>query len=181
MKDKVKRRRIVQERKRKIGFQQKTVNENKLKEEEIEANRQRQEFEQRKIDFEELQIFKKKIELAKEKNKEMDQKFKQKRSEYASKAEFNEALKQNKEKRQLVIDKLEAEYEEKKQNYKFKWELGDFKFKRWFFGMGKEFSRISWSSKKSVWQGFIIVVSIVIFLALIFLAIDAIFSVGLFN
>lgn len=181
MKDKVKRRRIVQERKKKFAFQQKPADENKLKEEEIEANRQRQEYEQRKNDFEELEIFRKKVEIAKEKNKEMDRKFQAKKSEFATQKEFKQAYKENKEKRQLIIDKLEAEYNQKKQAYKFKWELGDFKFKRWFFGMGKEFSRITWSSKKSVWQGFIIVVTIAIFLALVFLAIDAIFSVGLFN
>lgn len=180
MKDKVKRRRIVSERKKKFFFKDDS-NENRIKEEEIQANRQKQEYEQRRLEYEELEIFKKKIELAEARNKELDQKFLARRSEFSSKAEFDKAYTENKQKRQLVIDKLKLEYKQKKEAYKFKWELGDFKFKRWFFGMGKEFTRITWSSKKSVWQGFIIVASIVIFLALIFLAIDAIFSVGLFN
>lgn len=180
MKDKVKRRRIVSERKQK-GFKHKEPDENQLKEEEIEANRQKQEYEQRKIEYEELEILKKKIQLAKEHNKELDAKFRSREHEFSNHQEFMKAFKENQAKRQLVIDKLELEYKQKKQEYKFKWELGDFKFKRWFFGMGKEFSRVSWASKKSVWQGFLIVVSIVIFLALIFLAIDGIFSVGLFH
>ncbi|MBR2652523.1 preprotein translocase subunit SecE [bacterium] len=43
--------------------------------------------------------------------------------------------------------------------------------------MGKEFFRIRWSSKKSLLFNFITVVSISLILAIIFFAIDAIFSI----
>ncbi|GAA5414693.1 preprotein translocase subunit SecE [Ureaplasma ceti] len=178
MKDKVKRRRILEERKNRHS---KKVDEKQLKEEEIEANRQRQEYEERKLDFEALEILRKKIELAKEHNSELDKKFQTREHEFQDHKAFVEAFKENKAKRQLVIDKLELDYEQQKEAYNFKWEVGSFKFKRWFFGMGKEFSRVSWANKREVWEGFLIVVSIVIFLALVFLAIEAIFSVGLFH
>ncbi|MDR1850976.1 MAG: preprotein translocase subunit SecE [Mycoplasmataceae bacterium] len=46
------------------------------------------------------------------------------------------------------------------------------KFKRWFFGLGKEFNRVNWSPKKKVLMNFFIVLSITIVLALLFLFID---------
>ncbi|MDR2557319.1 MAG: preprotein translocase subunit SecE [Mycoplasmataceae bacterium] len=49
----------------------------------------------------------------------------------------------------------------------------NFKFKRWFFGVGKEFSRISWPKKGSVLRDFVIIIIIVFAIALIYFGIDA--------
>lgn len=49
-----------------------------------------------------------------------------------------------------------------------------FNLKKWFFGVGKEFNRISWPLKGKILEDFIIVVVICLFFALIFFAIDMI-------
>jgi preprotein translocase SecE subunit len=47
-----------------------------------------------------------------------------------------------------------------------------FKLKKWFFGVGKEFSRIRWIDRNRLLKDFIIIIIIVAILALIFLGID---------
>lgn len=51
-----------------------------------------------------------------------------------------------------------------------------YQFKRWFFGIGKEFNRISWPSKNKVLINFTIIIGIVLFLSLVFLAVDYIIT-----
>lgn len=41
-------------------------------------------------------------------------------------------------------------------------------FKRYFYGVGKEFERISWTSKKTLFSNFLVVIVVVAFFALIF-------------
>ncbi|MDR2636378.1 MAG: preprotein translocase subunit SecE [Mycoplasmataceae bacterium] len=48
-------------------------------------------------------------------------------------------------------------------------------FKVWFFGLGKEFSRVTWAPKKKVIFNFMIVVLITTILVLIFLGLDYLF------
>jgi preprotein translocase SecE subunit len=50
-----------------------------------------------------------------------------------------------------------------------------YRTKRWFFGVGKEFGRVSWVKRKHILQDFAVIVVIVAILALIFLGIDAIY------
>jgi preprotein translocase SecE subunit len=44
--------------------------------------------------------------------------------------------------------------------------------KKWFYGLGKEFSRITWTPLKKVWINFFIVVCVVLFFALVFYGVD---------
>jgi len=46
---------------------------------------------------------------------------------------------------------------------------------RLFYGVGKEFNRITWTSKDKIIWNFLVIVVIAIFLTLIFLGIDYIF------
>jgi preprotein translocase SecE subunit len=48
-------------------------------------------------------------------------------------------------------------------------------FKRWFFGLGKEFNRISWASRHKVLWNFLVILLIITFLALLFLGLDELF------
>lgn len=45
-------------------------------------------------------------------------------------------------------------------------------FRRFFFGIGKEFKRISWISKKEIFNNFFIVVFLIVIFALIFTGIS---------
>ncbi|MEF9984938.1 MAG: preprotein translocase subunit SecE [Malacoplasma sp.] len=45
-------------------------------------------------------------------------------------------------------------------------------FRRFFFGVGKEFKRISWISKKEMFNNFFIVVFLIVIFALIFTGIS---------
>lgn len=47
-----------------------------------------------------------------------------------------------------------------------------FRIKRWFFGIGKEFGRISWISKKQLIKDFFVVIVVILIMALVFLGID---------
>lgn len=47
-----------------------------------------------------------------------------------------------------------------------------YKSKKWFFGVGKEFSRITWSSKSRVFKNFIVVICIIVFFSIVFLLLD---------
>jgi len=47
--------------------------------------------------------------------------------------------------------------------------------KRWFFGVGKEFNRINWTTKKQILVNTAIILIITIFLALVFFGLDWIF------
>ncbi|MDE6473307.1 MAG: preprotein translocase subunit SecE [Ureaplasma sp.] len=136
----------------------------------------KQELEEKEEKYYQLTVLKKKIELVSKKSKELEKQFKQKKSEFASRNEYKKAFKENKLKRQEIIHQLKAEYKKMKLAYCYEFETFSYKMKRWFFGMGKEFNRISWMSMKNVLISFSIVISITIFLSLIFLAIDQIFS-----
>ena len=136
------------------------------------------ELEEREEKYYQLTILKRKIELVKDKSKELEKKFKQKRKEFATRLEFKKAFKENKAKRLNAINELKTEYKKMKLAYCYEFETFSYKMKRWFFGMAKEFNRISWLSMKNVLISFSVVISITIFLSLIFLAIDQLF--GLF-
>ncbi|MDR2567716.1 MAG: preprotein translocase subunit SecE [Mycoplasmataceae bacterium] len=47
--------------------------------------------------------------------------------------------------------------------------------RRWYYGVGKEFNRITWGTKKKMLVNFIVIAAITLFLALVFLGIDYIF------
>lgn len=47
-----------------------------------------------------------------------------------------------------------------------------YNLKKWFYGLGKEFSRITWTPLKKVWINFFIVVCVVLFFALVFYGVD---------
>ncbi len=49
-----------------------------------------------------------------------------------------------------------------------------YKFKKWFFGIGKEFERITWPSKSRIVRDFFTTIIIVALLCLIFLGFDQI-------
>jgi preprotein translocase SecE subunit len=51
-----------------------------------------------------------------------------------------------------------------------------FRFKRWFFGVGKEFSRVTWIRGKQVLKDFGIILILVAIMALIFLGLDYIIN-----
>jgi preprotein translocase SecE subunit len=47
-----------------------------------------------------------------------------------------------------------------------------FKVKKWFFGVGKEFSRVRWIDRQKLIKDFVIILIIVAILALLFLGLD---------
>lgn len=179
--NKFKRRKEVEDKKSsKKGFFGGSSNVEQIKAEEIEQQKYEHELALRKEAYEALKRLELKLKLVKEKNKELDTKFLLKREQFDSKEAFEKTFNENKQKRQTIINQLEDEFEQRQKEYKINFEVGSYKIKRWFYGMGKEFGRINWLNKKGVWEGFVTVFLISILLALIFLAIDAIFSVGLF-
>ena len=60
-------------------------------------------------------------------------------------------------------------------SYEYELDTG-FTIRRWWFGVGKEFQRMSWPAPKKTVRDLMIVLAITIFLAVIFLIIDVIFS-----
>lgn len=174
MKDKVKRKRILDERKKSINIEEKPfINQN----DDYETLKRKQELQEQILDREQILILEKKIKLAKIKANELNDEFKRKYHSQLSNYEFRKKFKKIKNEREKVVQKLEKQLHKLKKDYEYKWETGNFKIKRWFLGMGKEFTRISWASKKSVWISFIVVVVIVLILATIFLGIDRLFSI----
>lgn len=174
MKDKVKRKRLLDERKKSVS-----INDNQYvnPDDDYETLRRKQELQEQIADREKIEILDKKIKIAKVKAKELNQKFKQENAKKMTPREFEKKYNHVKNEREKVIKNLEKELKKLKNEYDYKWESSGFKLKRWFLGMGKEFSRISWASKKSVFISFIVVVVIVLILATIFLAIDRLFSI----
>lgn len=174
MKDKVKRKRILDERKKIVNIEDKPyINPN----DDYETLKRKQELQEQFADHEQILILEKKIKLAKIKANELNNEFKKKYESQLSSHDFQKKFKKIKNKREKVIQELEKQLHKLKKDYEYKWETGSFKLKRWFLGMGKEFTRISWASKKSVWISFIVVVVIVLVLATIFLCIDRLFSI----
>ncbi|MDE5617551.1 MAG: preprotein translocase subunit SecE [Ureaplasma sp.] len=175
MKDKVKRRRIVSSRKIKNILNDQNYTSQSHQQYELEREKILLEEKQQAIDkIVSLQL---KLKVVKEKSKQLNYDFlKNKRNEYPSSKEFYVAYKEVKQKRKVVINGIKNELKEAKQNYIQNYETFGFKIRRWFFGMGKEFNRVTWLDKKSVFTNLIIVVSISVFLAIIFLIIDIIFS-----
>lgn len=49
-----------------------------------------------------------------------------------------------------------------------------YRFKKWFFGIGKEFGRITWPNKSRIIKDFFTVIILVAIIALIFLGFDQI-------
>lgn len=174
MKDKVKRKRLLDERKKSVS-----INDNQYvnPDDDYETLRRKQELQEQIADREKIEILDKKIKIAKVKAKELNQIFKQENAKKMTPREFEKKYNHVKNEREKVIKSLEKELKKLKNEYDYKWESSGFKLKRWFLGMGKEFSRISWASKKSVFISFIVVVVIVLILATIFLAIDRLFSI----
>lgn len=179
MKDKVKRRRILNQRKirdiyKRVNYSSSSVDVNN----DLNIERQRQLIEQQQNEYDNLMVMRLKLKLMRKKAKELNHLFlKTKRKDYKTIKEFWTNYKNSKKKRQEVINKYASEVKNTWLTYSEKYESIRFKIKRWFFGMGKEFFRIRWSSKKSLLFNFITVVSISLILAIIFFAIDAIFSI----
>lgn len=175
MKDKVKRRRILNQRKRKNLFE-KYFSENDP--ENLILEREKQKLELQQIEYDKLSIMKMKLQLMKRKTKELNKDFLlNKRKDYTSTQEFINKYKEIKSKRKAILNKEINNFKIAKNIYREKYETFSFKIKRWFYGMGKEFIRIRWSTKKMVLINFFVVIGISTFLALIFLLIDFIFSV----
>lgn len=175
MKDRVKRRRILNQRKRKNLFE-KYFSENDP--ENLILEREKQKLELQQIEYDKLSIMKMKLQLMKRKTKELNKDFLlNKRKDYTSTQEFINKYKEIKSKRKAILNKEINNFKIAKNIYREKYETFSFKIKRWFYGMGKEFIRIRWSTKKMVLINFFVVIGISTFLALIFLLIDFIFSV----
>ena len=121
----------------------------------------------------------------------------------AEKTAFNQKTSELKAKFQITIDpktlherlidennNYETKYIKTKVNYKnqvlqlkqkrdlsYEYELdAGFTIRRWFFGVGKEFQRMSWPGPKKTVRDLMIVLAITVFIALVFLIIDVIFS-----
>lgn len=175
MKDKVKRRRIVNQRKMKdlLSKYDQNVNPNN-----IAFEKEKQSIEKQQIDYDRISVNKLKLKLLKQKSKELNKTFLEtKRADYPSKKDFLAAYHDVKKRRTDTIKKFKEDLRLDIITYREEYETMSFKVKRWFFGMGKEFSRISWSSKKTVFANLIVVIGISLFLAVIFLIIDLIFSI----
>lgn len=69
---------------------------------------------------------------------------------------------------ETVNEKINDENEEKKNVDQKKEKIKKHTFKRYFYGVGKEFERVSWTPKKTLFSNFIVVVVVVTFFALIF-------------
>lgn len=179
MKDKVKRRRILNQRKIRDIYKQINYNNGNVDlNNDINIERQRQLIEKQQNEYDNIALMKLKLKLMRKKSKELNKVFlKTKRKDYKSLKEFLIEYKNVKTKRKEVINKYALELKNTLLTYSEKYETIRFKIKRWFFGMGKEFFRIRWSSKKSLLFNFITVVSICVVLAIIFFIVDAIFSI----
>lgn len=149
----------------------------------IESNKQTEAknleklLKERQEKYFELKKEKQKIHFAIEKNKELNIIFKQKKDDYPTRLEFKLAFKENKNKRQNIIKNMKYNYKQSKLFYNYEFETSSYLLRRWLFGMGKEFSRITWMKKRPMLEEFIIVAIVVIILALIFLGIDSIFTI----
>lgn len=127
--------------------------------------------------YQELKKEKLKINFAIKKNKELNNNFKKTHDDYPTNSEFKQAFKENKTKRNEVINQMKENYKQNKLAYAYEFETISYLLRRWFFGMGKEFTRISWMKRKPMIQEFIIVIIVVIILALVFLGIDSLFTI----
>lgn len=175
MKDKVKRRRIVNQRKMKdlLSKYDQNVNPNN-----IAFEKEKQSIEKQQIDYDRISVNRLKLKLLKQKSKELNKEFLEtKRANYSSKKDFLAAYQEAKNHRNETIRKFRDNLRLEVIAYREEYETTSYKIKRWFFGMGKEFSRISWSSKKTVFTNLIVVIGISLFLAVIFLLVDLIFSI----
>ncbi len=175
MKDKVKRRRIVNSRKIRSILNDQNYTSESHQQYELERERLRLEEKQQAIDkIVSLQL---KLKVVKEKSKQLNSEFlKNNQNKYSSSREFHNAYKDAKQKRNEIVNNIKKELKTAKRDYIQNYETFSFKIRRWFFGMGKEFNRVTWLDKKSVFTNLIIVISISVFLAIIFLIIDVIFS-----
>lgn len=175
MKDKVKRRRIVNSRKIRSILNDQNYTSESHQQYELEREKLRLEEKQQAIDkIVSLQL---KLKVVKEKSKQLNSEFlKNNQNKYSSSREFHNAYKDAKQKRNEIVNNIKKELKTAKKDYIQNYETFSFKIRRWFFGMGKEFNRVTWLDKKSVFTNLIIVISISVFLAIIFLIIDVIFS-----
>ncbi len=106
--------------------------------------------------------------IGERKAKEIRTEFESKRNDYASYNEFKQAKHKLITQQKQVLDGVKKKYLELNKAYKDKYELGTYKFRRWFFGMGKEFERITWCNSKTLWTSFLTIVIIVVILAILF-------------
>ena len=74
----------------------------------------------------------------------------------------------------MEISVLKNNLNEKKFEYGKKYNTLNWKLRKWFFGIEKEFKRMSWSTPKNTMKYLGIVILIIMILALLFLAIDKI-------
>ncbi len=155
--------------------QAKKAKRKKLTKEALDLQLKKEKNSEAKKDYEKRIIeAKKKYLSAKKNNKKLGKEFKSTRSKYATKDAYKFAHEQNRSEREAIVIKFKGEYNTLQDEYYEKFEMGSYKFKRWFFGMGKEFNRTAWSTKRSLLENFIIVAIVILFLALIFFAIDSI-------
>ena len=155
--------------------QAKKAKQKKLTKEAIELQLKKEKNNEEKKDYEKrISQAKNKFLSAKKNNKKLEKEFKATRSKYDTKDAYKFAHEQNRSEREAVVIKFKNEHESLQNEYYEKFEMGSYKFKRWFFGMGKEFNRTAWSTKRSLLENFIIVLIVILFLALIFFAIDSI-------
>lgn len=96
-------------------------------------------------------------------------------SEFKQKKVATSDLKQYVKEAKQIIDQYQKEIDADVLVYLTKYEKSTFKFKKWFYGIGKEIRRTSWTSKKSLLLSFVVVIVIVVLLAAIFFGIDSAF------
>lgn len=83
---------------------------------------------------------------------------------------------ENKKEKEIVLEKnietpienIETKDMNKKEKKVKKEKVKKYTFKRYFYGVGKEFERITWTPKKTLFSSFLVVVVVVTFFALIF-------------
>lgn len=72
----------------------------------------------------------------------------------------------NNQKETILKEKKKETKEERKLRKKHK--VKKYTFRKYFYGVGKEFERISWTSRKNLVSSFIVVIVVITFFALVF-------------
>lgn len=106
------------------------------------------------------------------KNKELKKEFIATRTSYATKQEFKIALKSNEASRLAVLDNVKEQYFNIRREFSRKYRTFSFMITRWYYGMGKEFNRISWINANGVLKNFIIVAITMLTSATFFFLLD---------
>lgn len=110
--------------------------------------------------------------IGERKAKEIRENFEKTRGNYNTYEEFKIAKQKLLTQQKQVLQSVKEKYLAINKEYKDKYELGTYKFKRWFFGMGKEFERITWCNNRTLWISFITIIGVVAILSILFLIVD---------